>query len=171
MAKWSTDIACRQAMRADSEKLVQFYNDYVVNSTATFALNPETTAERESWLDLHASLRYPVEIVTIDGVVEGFASLSPYHARCAYALTAEVSIYLSPQARGHRLGDALLGKLHDHADKMGLHTLLALVCSENKPSIALFERNGYELSGTLRQVGKKFDRYLDVAIYQWIKSK
>ena len=170
MARWSTDIAYRQALPADSDRLAEIYNDYVVHSTATFALNPETIAERESWLDLHTSLRYPVEIVMVDGVVEGFASLSPYHARCAYALTAEVSIYLSPQARGLKLGDAMLGKLHEHANKMGLHTLLALVCAENKQSIALFERNGYELSGTMKEVGKKFDRYLDVAIYQWIKS-
>ncbi len=89
----------------------------------------------------------------------------------ARSQATSLKVEADPETYTPDYADALLGKLHDHADKMGLHTLLALVCSENKPSIALFERNGYELSGTLRQVGKKFDRYLDVAIYQWIKSK
>jgi phosphinothricin acetyltransferase len=138
----------------------------VEHSTATFALTGETEADRLSWLKEHQQSGLPVIVLEDEGAILGFASLSFYHQRCAYKQTVEASIYLDAGAVGRGFGASLLDELMALAKNCGFHAVLALICSENIASVKLIERSGFVQAGLLREVGRKFDRFLDVAIWE-----
>ena len=102
------------------------------------------------------------------GEVVGFAYSSTYRPRPGYRLTRETSVYLAEQARGRGLGRRLYDVLLPRLAADGMHVALALVALPNPASVALHEACGFEHLGTMREVGRKFDRWLDTAWYQRI---
>ena len=98
----------------------------------------------------------------------GWAALSPWKSRCAYARSAEASVYVRPDHHRRGVGRALLADLIERARTAGLHTVLGGTCTEHPGSLALQEALGFERVGCLREVGFKFGRWLDVAYTQLI---
>jgi phosphinothricin acetyltransferase len=96
--------------------------------------------------------------------VVGFASLSPYRDRPAYATTAETSVYVAADARGQGVGRALLEGIVDTARAHGFHALVARIVGGHEASIRLHESAGFEVVGHEREVGRKFGRWLDVTV-------
>ena len=151
----------------DAQGISSLYNFYVKSSTATFALEEETLEERRAWLLSHAEKRMPVLVFELNQRVVGFGSISPYNSRCGYAGTCELSIYIDPVCVGHGLGKLMLDSLLERCQKR-FHAVLALICSENDASLKLFGSRGFRNVGELREVGYKFDRYLNVSILELI---
>lgn len=155
----------RPARMDDAQGISSLYNFYVKSSTATFALEEETLEERRAWLLNHEAKNMPVLVLEMNGRVIGFGSVSPYHSRCGYSQTVELSIYVDPVCVSKGLGKLLLDTLISHCtDKY--HAVLALICSENEASIKLFASRGFKPVGELKEVGYKFDRYLSVSILE-----
>lgn len=148
-------------------ELLEIYNDYVMNSTATFHERPLSAEEMRRVLYFNAP-PYQSYCIVSDGRNAGYCIISRFHEREAYNGTATVSVYLKPEATGKGLGSAALSLLEVQAVQKGFHTLMALICAENEASIRLFERCGYTKCGHLKEVGRKFDRLLDVVYYQKI---
>jgi len=98
--------------------------------------------------------------------VLGFGSLSYYRDRHAYATTAENSVYVDADHRGGGIGRALLEELVALGAQHGFHTLIARIGSENEASIALHRACGFELVGVEHEIGRKFNRWLDVNVLQ-----
>ena len=159
-------MGIRAACEADLETILDIYNHAVVNTTATFDLVPRSMEAQEVWFAEHVP-PYPVIVWELEGRVLGWGSLSPYHTRPAYRFTAEASVYVDKDARRAGVGEALLRELISLAGKNGLHTLLGRIAEENEASIRLAEKTGFYRTGTLHEVGYKFDRWLDVATYQY----
>jgi phosphinothricin acetyltransferase len=164
----STDLnlQIRQAAPADLCAINEIYNYYVARSTATFAMQEESLADRIKWFEEHSTKNLAILACFVDGQVIAWGSLSPYSGRCAYKSTVELSVYIHHQYTGRGIGRKILDELIAEAQKRRFHALLGLVCSENDASIALFARCGFEQVGLLKQVGHKFDRWLDVSIWQ-----
>ncbi len=101
-----------------------------------------------------------------EGEVAGWGSLSPYHARIGYRFTAETSIYIAPEHQHKGFGKRMLAELIDSSIAMKLHVLIALIDSENAASVRLHAGFGFVEAGRLREVGYKFDRWLDVILMQ-----
>lgn len=161
-------IQIRPAQLSDCQSISSIYNYFVETSTATFALEPETVAEREAWFSQHQQNNLPV-LVAIQGAdVVAFASLSFYHQRCAYRQTVEASIYVDHNYLSKGYGRLLMEELMAAAEKASFHAVLGLICSENTASIKLMLDFGFFEAGCLKQVGKKYDRWLDVAILEKI---
>jgi phosphinothricin acetyltransferase len=150
----------------DAEALLAIYNAEVLGGTATFDLVPRTLAEQTRWLDEHAGAHPAVVATDDDGVVRGFASVSPYRPRPAYLTTVEDSVYVDPAARGQGVGKLVLSEVVDLAAAHGFHTVIARINAEGEASIALHHSCGFALVGTERQVGRKFNRWLDVVVMQ-----
>ncbi|HEY3318354.1 MAG TPA: GNAT family N-acetyltransferase [Coriobacteriia bacterium] len=150
---------------ADAAAIADIYNQAVLHSTATFDTQPRSTEEREGWLTCRGTA-HPVLVAEADGRVVGWASLSPWSDRPAYARTAEVSVYVDESARGSGVGAALMAALLERARDVGVHALLARVCTENDVSLRLSERFGFGHVGVMREVGEKFGRLLDVAVLE-----
>ena len=155
----------RRASDEDSEVIRAIYNAEVLGSTVTFDLVPRTPEEQRGWMEAHAGA-YPVVVAVDAGAVVGFASLSPYRPRPAYATTGEDSVYVAAEARGGGIGKALLAELVALATVHGFHSVIGRIVGDHEASIALHRSCGFSLVGVEREVGRKFGRWLDVAVMQ-----
>ncbi|MGE0229682.1 MAG: N-acetyltransferase family protein [Dehalococcoidia bacterium] len=155
----------RDATPDDLPAIEAIYNHYVRTSTATYQLTPDPFETREAWFAAHAG-RYPVLVALEVSEVVGWASLSPFHPRAAYAGTVEDSIYVRHDCHRRGIGAALLAALLDRGREAAFHTVVALIDSGQAPSIALHTRFGFVETGRLAEAGRKFDRWLDVIYMQ-----
>ncbi len=158
-------VAVRLADLDDAPAIRDIYNREVVTSTVTFDLVPRTIDDQRAWVAAHAGA-HPAVVATEDDEVVGFGSLSPYRDRPAYATTVEDSVYVRHDRRGQGVGRALLEELVRLATVHGFHTVMARVVGNHQVSIALHRACGFQLVGVEREVGRKFGRWLDVALMQ-----
>ncbi len=158
-------LTIRRATVADLEAINAIYNHYVVTSTATYQIAPETIEARRVWFEAHDE-QHPVIVAEVHGQLLGWGALSPFHTREAYARTVENSVYIHHDHHRHGLGGALLEELIRLAQQLEYRTIIAGIDSEQAPSIALHERYGFASVGHLNAVGYKFDRWLDVIYMQ-----
>lgn len=156
----------RPATRADAGAINAIYNHYVRTSTCTFQEQEETLGERERWLDAHTGAHVALVAEEAGGDIVGWCSLSPFHQRSAFRSTVEDSLYLRPDRCGRGLGALLLAELLRCARQGGFRQMVAVICAEQEPSMALHRRQGFIENGRLRTVGCKFGRWLDVAYLQ-----
>jgi phosphinothricin acetyltransferase len=98
--------------------------------------------------------------------VVGFSSLSAYRPRPGYATAVEDSVYVAEAYRGRGVGRLLLGGAVEAARTHGFHSVIGRIVTEQTGSIALHEACGFEIIGIEREVGRKFGRWLDVALAQ-----
>ena len=156
----------RLVERRDAEAIRAIYNLEVLESTVTFDLVPRTLAEQVTWIDHHSGGHPALVAVDDDGTVAGFASLSPYRSRPAYATTVEDSVYVARERRGEGIGRLLLADLVELARDHGFHAAIARIVGGHDASIALHARCGFEQVGVEKEVGRKFGRWLDVVLMQ-----
>ena len=158
-------VQIRLAEPADAQAVRTIYNLEVTTATSTFDLVPRSLAEQEDWL-AQRSGAFSAIVAELDGDVVGFASLSPYKERAAYRTTVEDSVSVSRDHERRGIGSALLEQLIEVATASGFHTVIARIEASSESSRALHTRCGFELVGIERQVGRKFSRWLDVAVMQ-----
>jgi phosphinothricin acetyltransferase len=158
----------RPARRADLEALTDLYNHFIQSTTATFDVEPFTYAEREArWFRHYAPTgRHRLLVADNGGRVLGYASSSPFRPKAAYETSVETSIYVAPGQDGRGIGRALYSALFEALAGEDVHRAYALISLPNDASIALHAAFGFVHSGTLTQVGRKFDRFWDVAFYE-----
>ena len=160
-------IGIRLATSADAGQIAEIYNREVTGSTATFDLVPRTLEQQQEWLAARsgafaAIVAYEAETRR----VVGFASLSPYKERAAYRTTVEDSVYVHRGHTSRGIGKALLGRLVEVARESGFHSVVARIEASGDASRALHASCGFELVGIEREVGRKFNRWLSVAVMQ-----
>jgi len=170
----------RLARLDDAEAIREIYNREVTGSTVTFDLVPRSLADQRAWLAAHQGA-HPA-IVAVDPAaaattaggeggeggerVVGFASLTAYRDRPAYSTTVEDSVYVHQDYRGRQVGRLLLSELVALATVHGFHAVMARIVGGHEASIALHRSCGFELVGVEREVGRKFGKWLDVALMQ-----
>jgi phosphinothricin acetyltransferase len=162
-------MTIRRAELADAAAIADIYNEAILSTTATFDTETKSAAERAQWLQSHDE-RHPVLVAVFDGKVVGWASLTRWSERHAYDDTAETSFYVHSKHRGQGVGRQLKTALIDEARRLGFHSLIARVAEGSRESIRLNESAGFVHVGTLKEVGCKFGRRLDVHIMQKILS-
>ncbi|MDE3077797.1 MAG: N-acetyltransferase [Chloroflexota bacterium] len=153
----------RPATRADLPAITNIYNDAVLTTTATYDYEPRTSDAQARWFEEHERESYPV-FVAVDDVerVVGWSSLSAYHRRPGYRFTAEDSVYVAEDERGKGVGTLLIPPLIEAAQQLRLRAIIASIDASSEASLRLHRRFGFEQVGHFRQVGYKFDRWLDV---------
>ena len=155
----------RDATEVDLADVAAIYDEQVRTGISTFDLEPPGLGYWEHRL---ASTEPGDHFLVVehDGGVVGYAYSSSYRPRPGYRLTRETSVYLAPDARGRGLGRLLYDALVPRLRADGMHVALALIALPNPPSVALHLACGFEHLGTMQEVGRKFDRWLDTAWYQ-----
>ena len=156
----------RDATEADLPLILAITNEAIANTTAVWSLTPATLATRRAWMRERQSRDFPVLVVEEDGVVRGFASFGEYRPWEGYLHTVEHSLYVHPDAQGRGFGRSLLDALIERATAQNKHVMIAAIEAGNAASIALHRRAGFEDAGCLRQVGRKFGRWLDLVFMQ-----
>jgi L-amino acid N-acyltransferase YncA len=160
-------ISVRPATGADAGAIAEIYNREVTTSTATFDLVERSIDEQRAWLAARSGAF--AAIVAVDSAtkqVVGFASLSPYKERAAYHTTVENSVYVHRDHGRRGIGRLLMEHLIAMARESGFHSIIARIEATGEASRALHAACGFELVGIERQVGRKFRRWLDVAVMQ-----
>lgn len=161
------DLSIRRALPSDAPAVADIYNHYVRSSTATFDTDDKSVEDRVAWLAEHTG-PYPVLVAEQNGRVVAWGALSRWGTRRAYRHTVEVSVYVAADATAAGIGPALSRSLIGEAERLGHHALISQIVHENEPSLKMSARLGFENVGTLRQVGRKFDRWLDVVLMELV---
>jgi L-amino acid N-acyltransferase len=164
-APLDTALTIRLATVDDAESMRRIYNVEVTSSTSTFDLVPRTLVEQERWI-ADRSGAFAALVAEIDHEVVGFSALSPYKERAAYRTSVEDSIYVDHEHHGRGIGRRLLGEVLDVGRRSGFHAVIARIESTREGSVALHRSLGFELVGVEREIGRKFNRWLDVTIMQ-----
>jgi len=161
-------LRIRKAAESDLPVILDLYNFYVKTSPATFDLAPVSVEERQVWFAEHAGGgRHRLLVAEDDGTaIAGWAATSPFRPRPAYATTVESSVYVRPDAVGRGVGSRLYEDLFRAIQNEDVERIVAGVVVPNPASIALHRRFGFRHVGTLTRVGRKFDRYWDVAWFE-----
>lgn len=141
------------------------YNAYVLTSTATFSIAPLKKAEMDQLLFTGLD-RFPSFAILWNGEFAGYVMLNRYKPREAYDGTAEVTVYLDEFFHGKGIGKEAMKFMEKFAKEKNFRALLGVICAENEPSIALFEKLDYFRCAHFKEVGVKFGRVLDVVIYE-----
>ena len=161
----SDAISVRLATLDDAAAIMAIYNVEVENHTSTFDLVPRTIGEQRAWL-AQRSGAFSAVIASIGGQVVGFASLSPYKERAAYRTTVENSVYVSRNHPRLGVGRILMEHVIGIAADSGFHSIMARIEASGTASRELHAACGFELVGVECEVGRKFNRWLDVAVMQ-----
>lgn len=160
-------ITIRPATINDLPAITEIYNEAILTTDATFDNEPKTLSEQKAWFTAHDA-RHPMVVAERNKVVVGWASLSEWSSRCAYADTAEISIYIKQELRNQGIGKRLMTAIMREGERIGLHTVIARITEGNQRSIHLHEEAGFENIGVMREVGRKFGKLLDVRLMQRI---
>lgn len=155
----------RRATESDARMVAAIYNYYVVNSASTFETEPVDSStiasrmgerlERHDWL-----------VGDVNGRIAGYAYYGSFRSRPAYGHTVESTVYVDPGETGKGCGRQLYAALMGSAAARGFKQAVGFISLPSPASVALHRSVGFEEVGLLRAVGFKFDRYIDVAIYQ-----
>ncbi len=156
----------RRAEQRDLTALLEIYNAEVLHGVATLDLTPRTEAEWQIWLDSHNKGNHPLFVAELDGHVAGYASFSPFRDKEAYASTVELSIYVAQNDRKKGVATALMRHmLAEAARDPRTHSIVSVITAGNEASQQLHKVFGFSYCGKIPAVGKKFDRFLDIAYY------
>lgn len=157
----------RLANIQDLPSMLEIYNDEIKHGTATFDTKPLSLQERLAWFNDHNKNNHPLIVAEINGEVLGYASLSTFNAKSAYDSSTELSVYVHKKVRGQGIGRLLMQHiLQMAADDPVTHRVYSLITADNTASIALHQKFGFRLVGTITEAGTKFGRWLDVTYWE-----
>ena len=161
------ETAVRAGRSEDLAAINDIYNHYVLETAATFEVEPVTMAARREWFEHYAPTgRHRLFVAAAGEHVLGYATSSRYQPRAAYETSVEVSVYLDPASVGQGLGSQLYATLFAALEPEDLHRAYGGIAMPNQASVALHERFGFRQAGYFTEQGRKFGRYWDVAHYE-----
>lgn len=154
------------ATAADIAGLAEIYNEVIATSTAVYSSDPVTVADRREWWRARVAQGYPVLVARDARGVCGFSTFGDFRAWPGYRFTVEHTVHVRADGRSRGVGTLLVQALFPRAVALGKHVMIAGVDAANAASIRFHERLGFTHSGRLREVGYKFDRWLDLVFLQ-----
>ena len=161
-----TNISIRLATEDDLPGMLEIYNDIILNTTAVYEYEPHTLEMRRQWFLTKQEQRFPVFLAEEGGSLAGFSSIGPFRAWAAYKYSVENSVYVKSGLRGKGIGRLLLAPLIGAARNLKMHTIIAGIEATNEASIRLHESFGFKEVAHFKEVGWKFERWLDLKFLQ-----
>ena len=160
------EIKIRPYQIDDAPGILEIINYNILNSTALYDYEPRTLENQISILDEKLSKGFPIIVATENGIVVGFGYYSEFRFREAYKYTVEHSVYAHPNHLEKGIGKLILENLIHLAKVQKLHTMIGVVDAENKGSIEFHKKFGFEIAGTIKESGYKFNRWLHSVFMQ-----
>ena len=161
------DLLVRDAIDADLQRILAIFNDAAINTTAVWSLGPATLQQRRQWFAERQGRGFPILVAEADGeAVAGFGSFGDFRSWEGYLHTVEHSVYVDPRFHRQGLGHALVSALIARAQRLGKHVMVGGIEAGNDASLGLHERLGFREVGRMPEVGRKFDRWLDLVLVQ-----
>jgi L-amino acid N-acyltransferase len=162
------EIKIRPYKSADTQAILDIINHNILHSTALYDYNIRTYEQQQTLLEEKINKNFPVIVAELGGQVAGFGMYGEFRFREAYKFTVEHSVYVNETFHSKGIGKILLQELIDLAKKQKLHTMIAVIDSENQSSVTFHEKFGFKTVGIIKESGYKFDRWLDSVFMQLI---
>jgi L-amino acid N-acyltransferase len=162
------EIKLRFYQTEDTQEILDIINYNILNSTALYDYKIRSYEQQKVILEEKTAKNFPVIIAELNGVVIGFGMYSEFRFREAYKFTVEHSVYVNRAYYGKGIGKLLLQELIQLAKNQKLHTMIAVIDSENQSSIEFHEKFGFKTVGVIKESGFKFDRWLHSVFMQLI---
>ena len=159
-------ITVRHATENDLPQILDIYNDIILHTTAVYYYEPHTLEMRKVWFEGRQREGFPVFVAEEDGVVLGLSSIGPFRVPTAYQFSVENTVHVAATARGKGIGKLLMPPIIEAARQMKMHTIIAGIDATNEVSLHLHKSFGFEEVAHFKQVGYKFDRWLDLKFLQ-----
>ena len=160
------NIHLHEATDEDLPALLEIYNDVIANTTAVYDYAPHTLEMRRQWLQAKNEQGFPVFVATLENEIAGFSSIGPFRAWAAYQFSVENSVYVAAKHRGKGIAKSLIPPLIEAAKHLGMHTIVAGIDASNEASLKLHEHFGFKEVAHFKEVGFKFNRWLDLKFLQ-----
>jgi L-amino acid N-acyltransferase YncA len=161
-------INIRRAIEDDLQQMLVIYNEIIANTTAVFQYDLHTLEMRKEWFAQKQKEGFPVFVAQENEELVGFSTIGAFRNWQAYKFSVENSVYVKADKRGKGIGKLLLKPLIDAAKQMGMHTIIAGIDASNETSVALHKQFGFVEVAYFKEVGYKFDRWLDLKFLQLI---
>ncbi len=161
-------VTIQTATEEDIPTLLEIYNDIIINTTAVWHEEPHTLAMRQEWCAMKKEQGFPVFTAMEDGKVIGFSTLGPFRPWFGYRYTVENSVYVATNSRGKGVAKLLMPPLIDAAKQLGLHAIVAGIEANNEASIELHKKFGFIEVAHFKEVGFKFNRWMDLKFLELI---
>lgn len=162
------EIKIRPATTNDLENILAIVNHAILHSTANYNYEIQTLEIQKQWFEDKQSKKMPVIVADYNGKAIGFATYGSFREKIGYQFTIEHSVYVTDDFIGKGIGKLLLTELIKLAKEQGFHNMIGAIDAENLGSIAFHEKFGFKVAGTIREVGYKFDHWLDLVFMQLI---
>ena len=162
------EIKIRPYKLEDTQAILDIINYNILHSTALYDYKIRTYEQQQNILEEKICKKFPVIVADLDGQVLGFGMYSEFRFREAYKFTVEHSVYVNESFHGAGIGKRLLQELISLAKKQNLHTMIAVIDSENQGSVNFHEKFGFKTVGIIKESGYKFERWLDSVFMQLI---
>ncbi len=160
------EISIRPAVFSDLDTILEIINHEILNSTAIYEYEPHDFEEQKKWFEDKMEKKLPVIVAEFETIPIGFATYGTFRDKIGFQYTVEHSVYVTPEFIGKGVGKALLGELIQRAKQQGYHVMIGTIDAKNSGSISFHEKFGFKVVGTLREVGYKFDHWLDIVFMQ-----
>lgn len=161
-------IHVREAIEEDLGQLLLIYNEIILHTTAVYDYEPHTLEMRQAWFKTKKEQGFPVFVAEDETKILGFSSIGPFRAWAAYKYSVENSVYVAADARGKGIGKLLIPPLIEAAKKLNMHTIIAGIDATNEVSLHLHKSFGFVEVAHFKEVGFKFDKWLDLKFLQLI---
>jgi L-amino acid N-acyltransferase YncA len=159
-------LQLRDATLDDADAIVTIYNHFVDNTTVSFEEEPVSAPAMRQRIDDVQQAGLPWLVAELDGKLLGYAYATKWRVRPAYRFSVESSVYLAVDSAGKGLGAALYALLLERLRAAGVHVVIGGIALPNEASVALHEKMGYLKVAHFTEVGRKFDRWIDVGYWQ-----
>lgn len=156
----------RPAEATDLPAILEIVNYNILNSTAVYDYDPKSLADMQVWFDEKQGADWPIIVAILDNEVVGYATYGPFRFKQGYRFTIEHSVYANHNHQGKGIGKLLLTQLISLAKAKGYHTMIGGIDADNKDSIEFHKKFGFTETGTIKEAGFKFDRWLDLTFMQ-----
>ena len=154
------------AAEHDLAGLVAIYNEVIATSTAVYSSTPVTVEDRRQWWRARVAAGFPVLVARDESGIAGFSTFGEFRTWPGYRFTVEHTVHVRADRRGSGVGTKLVEALFPRAAALGKHMMIAGVDAANTASIRFHERLGFAQARCQREVGHKFDRWLDLVFLQ-----
>jgi L-amino acid N-acyltransferase len=160
-------ISCQ--FQLHGQAILAIFNEAIATSTALYEYEPRTLATIETWFRTKAEHNYPIiGIEDSNDILIGFATYGSFRPYAAYQYSVEHSVYVDAKFRNQGIGKRLLKELISLAKQQGYHTMIGGIDGSNKISIKLHQSFGFVHCGSIKEVGFKFEEWLNLEFYQVI---
>lgn len=160
------NVRLEELQESDLPFVKEIYDYYTLHTTAVYSIEPVSMEDIRSFLPVHDPVYRSYIIKSPEGETIGLCYFNRFKPREAYRISVELTIYFKQEFTGKGYGSDAMKQLEEIIRAGGFHNIVALVGGENEASIRLFEKCGYTCCAHIREAAEKFNRKLDLKIYQ-----